>query len=99
MTLYRCVNYEDLKDGQTILAFGRHVWSWSFDTMGEPAYGFVPVEEIDMEDIEDLLWEVVDAAKDVATCSEWGTGIKLAEKRLEEAKAEFLNRIKNGKEE
>ena len=44
---YDLINYEDLKEGQDILAFGCPVLSWDFDTMGKPAYGFVPAEDKD----------------------------------------------------
>lgn len=42
---YKCVPYENLKDGEMILAFGCHVTRWNFDLMGDPAYGFVPVDD------------------------------------------------------
>lgn len=43
--LYKCVDYEQLKEGEMILAFGNHVLGWDFDLMGTPSYGFVPAEE------------------------------------------------------
>ena len=42
---YDCIPYENLVEGQDILAFGCHVVTWDWETMGKPAYGFVPVEE------------------------------------------------------
>ena len=42
MELFRVVDYEDLKEGEPILAFGVHVLSWNFDQMGQPRYGIVP---------------------------------------------------------
>lgn len=46
--LYKCVNYENLVEGEMILAFGCHAISWDFDSMGEPSYGFVPICENDL---------------------------------------------------
>lgn len=64
MELYNLKRYEDLKDGEPIVAFGRHVVQWNFDTMGEPAYGFVPASpqeilaayegEIHSEDVDSI---------------------------------------------
>jgi hypothetical protein len=45
MTKYICKRYEDLKDGEAILAFGVHVFRWNFAEWGDPAYGFVPSEQ------------------------------------------------------
>lgn len=42
MELFRVVDYEDLKEGEPILAFGVHVLSWNFHQMGQPRYGIVP---------------------------------------------------------
>lgn len=43
--LYKCVNYKNLKEGQPILAFGKHVLAWDVELLGEPAYCFVPADE------------------------------------------------------
>ena len=45
METYICKRYEDLKDGEPILALGVHAVRWNFDLYGEPAYGFVPEPE------------------------------------------------------
>lgn len=43
-THYIVKDYDQLEEGEMILAYGRHVLGWNFETMGEPAYGIVPVE-------------------------------------------------------
>ena len=53
---YRCVPFDSLKDGEMILAFGRHVARWDFDLMGDPAYGFVPVGDDDQQTQEQQEW-------------------------------------------
>ena len=58
--LYRCVNFEDLKEGEMILAFGNHVVECDMDTMGQPAYGFVPVDEEILEQIYNELQAIRD---------------------------------------
>ena len=41
---YRCIPFKDIKDGQSVLAFGKHASQWDFATMGVPSYAFVPVD-------------------------------------------------------
>jgi hypothetical protein len=42
METYICKRFEDLKEGEMVMAFGMHVFKWNFDLYGDPAYGFVP---------------------------------------------------------
>lgn len=49
MELYKIVDYEDLKEGEPIIAFAKHVLRWNFEMDGIPQYGIVPVEEQEQE--------------------------------------------------
>lgn len=44
MELYICKRYEDLKEGEPVLAFGLHVLRWDKREYGTPTYAFVPVD-------------------------------------------------------
>ncbi len=54
VSLYEIIDYENMKEGQPVLGFGCHVLKWNFDTMGQPAYGIIPIDV----GITDLLDEI-----------------------------------------
>jgi len=39
------IPYEELKDGDPVLAVGHHILSWDFEVMGNPTLAFVPAPE------------------------------------------------------
>ncbi len=44
MELYKVVPFDELQEGQEILAFANHVVKWDFEIMGTPKYGIVPAD-------------------------------------------------------
>lgn len=53
--LYLLKRYEDLKEGEPIVAFGKHALRWNFEFDGTPVYGVVPVENIEVTALLDKL--------------------------------------------
>jgi hypothetical protein len=49
MEKYICKRFEDLKDGEMVMAYGMHVFRWDFDLYGDPSYAFVPVPDDEAE--------------------------------------------------
>ena len=73
MNRYACKNFEDLKEGEPVLAFGRHVARWNFEECGEPAYAFVPTEDDDADTHRSQLAEKDAEIKRLTAENEWHT--------------------------
>ena len=56
MDSYKVVDFENLSEGDKVLAYGVHVLRWNFDEWGEPQYAIVPVEEKPIENGFTMLW-------------------------------------------
>ena len=64
---YICKGYENLEEGEEILAFGVHVLRWNFEEWGNPAYGFVEDKETEnQESFEKDLQSISTELHDVA---------------------------------
>ncbi|MFA5379456.1 MAG: hypothetical protein WC455_27110 [Dehalococcoidia bacterium] len=53
MMNYKLIPFDQLEDGQEVLAFGVHMTRWNFQEWGNPAYAFVPPEKTEEKESED----------------------------------------------
>lgn len=53
--LYLLKRYEDLKEGEPVVALGRHILQWDWKLDGTPDYGIIPAENIEVTALLDKL--------------------------------------------
>lgn len=83
---------EPLTEGDEVQYIGVYVLRWRDVDLSNPV-GFVQAKA-DFEEIQDMVDELISAAKDVAEAYNWGAGVLSAKKREKDARDNLITAVR-----